>query len=318
MRISFTGVFLASLTALSASSLSLSQVKNRDNATPEILTITALPDLPNDRFTATPKFGPDLLPPSATLMVILDFMASLAYTDYNGSIPTTTWDALGYPQVQIVTENNLPVRYLLHGMFNVVEYMIKNNRFNNAWWTLRWEKRPVGRLKVQLAPRRLSELGNQTTLNSNGVLNPSTKLDIGPQNDNQIHKNISLAEQVQFGVAPLASAARLKRNDVFLLAYAGLIHLAPYDGESAMRDFVIQDPEERLILDVFHCGPGTNNLHVIQAINFLPRRMLEWRFGFKEIEFDLLVDGTKVMDGSVTRGLLSMGNESTIWGVSES
>lgn len=270
-----------------------SRIINIHNALLASVNLTVTPNLPDARFTVTTSFDPKLLPPIPALVNILDCIAIIAYTDYNGFIPPSTWTAPGYPQVQIVTEDRIAARYILFGILTGIGYMVKWNRFQDVILTLKWEGDPVGTIRIESSPHHLQ------ISSRNNSSSPTGRIAAVPAPSELAYDTGSLKEDIQIDVTPLLGSSPLSRNNVFLLSYSALIHLAPFDASTQMPDFVTNDPDETMTLAISGTSQRVEVYRGIQVVNYLPKHMLV--DGFKEVSFELSIDGVSVLDGTLSR-----------------
>ena len=249
-------------------------------------------DLPDDRFRISRTIDATLLPGSATLLNVLYFMGLVATQDFNEKIAPRTWSAPGYRNVEITSFQYTPVRYLLWGIYFAVLDMIESVRFHNTILNLYWDDKLVGRMRVAVKKvlslpsgsdgdgRILLSDGPQMTqpASSNNSVQPTTDAnksnnatEAGLANElisswNSATTNFSAPHplvnaplgggdfDVDFDWMPGAST--IKRNDVFLAFFLGIIHVARFNIHDQMRTFHTKSPINNVNLHIYRSGYG--------------------------------------------------------------
>ncbi len=270
--------------------------------------ITLTSGRPDARFHVSPSIGPELLPINPTLVNILHFMAELACKDHNESVAADTWSTPDASEVTIVTQEAIQTKYLLWGIFEGIEYMIKNKRFHEVFLTLRWESEKVGEiwlmpseLAVNLALNTSAQSLTQQSDNSRTRSNSTGVRKMLP--DSQVVNEVNaLAMDISVGISTLPGGGPLTRFDVFLVCYAAMIHLSLAKPETRMEDTVSKSPLSSVVIHMFRWGPGAKVYQAIQLMIYLPRAMLDSPQGFREITFNLRVDGRTVIQGTINKG----------------
>jgi len=153
----------------------------------------------------------------------------------------------------------------------------------------------------------------------NLALNTSAQSLIQPSDDPRTKSNITevermltdshvanevnaLATDVSVGISSLPGGGPLTRFDVFLVCYAAMIHLSLAKPEARMEDTESKSPLSNVVIHMFRWGPGAKVYQAIQLMIYLPRWMLDSPQGFREITFNLRVDGRTVIQGTINKG----------------
>lgn len=296
-------LILMGLTAIHATAISL-------NVADSLLTsmnTTLRSGLPDARFHVSPSIGAELLPVSPALVNILHFMAGLSYRDHNESVAANTWNAPDASDVTMVTQEAIQAKYLLWGVFAGIEYMIKYKRFHEVLLTLRWESEKVGEIwllrskpvlnfsfntSVQSLTRRSDN--PRAEHNTAGVETMLADLHV-------VNETNALETEDSMGISNLPGGGSLTRFDVFLVCYAALIHLSLAKPESQMEDFTAESPLSNVSIYMFKWGPGLRISNAIQVMTYLPRSMLKSPQGFREVIFNLRLDGRSVLQGTLNK-----------------
>lgn len=277
-------------------------VTPNDSATSNL---TGAPDLFDSHFSVTPDFGPNFLSSVPTLMAVLGFMATIAHGNYEGTIEPIVWTMPDYPQIRITTEERAKTRFLLQGVLAGIEYMIQNNRFQEAEWTLIWENLPVGVIQISNSPRRLKIPG------ADGLRLPEVSINLPIRNNSATHARMGEhsrlingtgflnAENIEVEVATLSDGSTLDRFHVFLVCYSSLIRFAHLDVRAPVKEFVGRNRLSNAILHMYEQGPGVSNFRAMQMIVDLPRSMLQSEQGFREVAFYMEIDQVRVLEGSI-------------------
>ncbi len=265
-------------------------------------------DRPDYRFHVTPLIGSELIPHTPTLMSILYFMAELSSKDHNDFVAPNLWNAPGASEVTIVTRGTIQAKYLLWGVFAGIEYMIKYSRFHEVLLRLRWESMIVGEiwlvpsksipnLAVNTSTQTLEQRSNTPRAEHNGTSIEEVLADPHVANETN-----ALDPDISIGIESLPGGGPLTRFDVFLVCYAALLHMSLAKPDSQLEDFVSTSPLKDVFLYMYKWGPGVEVHRAIQLMVFLPRSMLKSPLGFREVTFNLRVNGRSVLEGTLKKG----------------
>lgn len=253
-------------------------------------------DLPDSRFRVDLIFDAPLLPVSATLINILHFMSLVARQEFDEDLQPRICSAPMYPQVQVVTYAWTEARFLLWGIYLAAVDMVKYIRFHEVLIKLYWENAPVGQIKLVVrAGLNLSasttngtgsilDYGGQMSLA--GVENktaqafvqryrtpPVQNITGGETADNTsaiwtsafsisspsptlVFPDALLPPRFRIEFARVAGATRLSRNEVFLTAYAAMLHMIRFPAENQMQPFGSNSPTSHLRLHMYESGIG--------------------------------------------------------------
>lgn len=126
-------------------------------------------DLPDSRFRKELIFAVPFLPINPTFINILNFMGTVAATDFHEQIGPDTYTAPMYPQVQISTDRWTEARFLLWGIYLTAIDMVNFSRFHDVFIKLYWENRLVGQMSLMAKPSL--KLPSTTANDTQGVIN---------------------------------------------------------------------------------------------------------------------------------------------------
>lgn len=301
-------LILMGLTAIHAIAISPPPISL--NVADSLLTsknVTLRSDLP-DSFHVIPSIGAEFLPVNPTLVSILQFMAELSYRDHNESVAADTWSVPDASDVTIVTEEAIQAKYLLWGVFAGIEYMIKYKRFHEVFLTLRWESEKVGEIWLVLSKPVLNLAFNTSAQSLTRRLDTlrgehnTTAVEAMLTDLHVVNETKALGTEDSVGISNLPGGGPLTRFDVFLVCYAALIHLSLAKPESQMGDFIAESPLSTVFIYMFKWGPGLTVRYAIQVMIYLPRSMLDSPQGFREVTFNLRLDGRSVLQGTLNKG----------------
>lgn len=283
------------------------------NVTDSILSsnISTLHDeLPDDQFHVSTSLGKMLVPPGPTLMNVLYFMAEIAYGDYNAIIPPNKWSAPGHPGVEVITTSPIEAKYLLSGIFKGIKYMIENNRFNEVQFYLRWDKRMVGQIWIMLPePSQLRPPSDITAPNlvvkrtdiSTPAVYNLTDNNASLSNPVQMDNKNSLGTDVEMSIGTIEGGRPLNRFYVFLVCYEALLHIGPFPVDDYMTDFTAKSPVDDVYMHLLHWGPGIRYFRVIQAMTYIPLRMMRTAEGFREARIRVWEEGALVLEATIKK-----------------
>ena len=255
-------------------------------------------DLPDPRFSISPRFGTPPLSIDSCLMNVLYFMSEIAYGDFTQRHPPKTYRVPGYDGVEILTGAAMTARFLIWGAWLATQYMMNHNRFHNVLWTLRWEETVLGTIKIQASAPRLSLPPSSYSIEStgNGTANPGASI-----SDSHISNN-SLDARFAVIIASFADGKTLTKYEVFMICYTGLLHCAQKPTTEPMRSFGNRSPIGDVSLHMFQNGPSLAYAYIIRTLSHIPRYLLQDPRGFREINFDLRLDEVLCARGAITKG----------------
>lgn len=293
--------------------ISIPQLSNPTEATSQLLTLnnaTLGSDSPEDRFHTSTSIGPGFLPVNSTLLNALSFLADMSSRDHDEIVPANIWVAPGAQDVRITTEDDYQAKYLLWGVYQGLEYMIHNKRFNEALLTLKLDQEIVGRIWIVLASDPLLGLAsNHSTQSVTQHRDHSwTALNITAGQASLANENrnntILMGDQIKVGVETIRNAVRLTRFDVFLVCYAALVDISSLNPDSQLNDFYSKSPLDKVFIKIFPWRPSVKIGQVIGLMEFIPRAMLNSENGFREVTFYMNVGEHKLLEGSIVKGRL--------------
>ena len=156
---------------------------------------------------------------------------------------------------------------MLWAIFYAVDFMIIYARFHEVVLELYWEDVVVGRLKVGAGTPISISAGGEATQDLDSSAPSNTTMATTGGESVKAGGGVSDSDIVVPLAAPNASAAALsvrppysihiesitggtqvKRNDIFELFYAAVIHVAQYSVGNLMRDFQSKSPNEKVFL----------------------------------------------------------------------
>lgn len=117
-----------------------------------LLAATTASNLPDGRFRKELIFDAPFLPVNPTFINILNFMGTVAITDFDERFEPDTYTNPMYPQVQITTDRWTEARFLLWGIYLTAIDMVKFSRFHNVLIKLYWENNLVGQMSLMAKP----------------------------------------------------------------------------------------------------------------------------------------------------------------------
>lgn len=265
-------------------------------------------DIIDPRFHVSPTFGAGFISVNPTLMNILYFMADMAYRDHNELVAPVTWSDPSFPEIQIVTDDTHQAKYLLWGIFDGIQYMVKYNRFHETLLTLTWEKEVVGKIWILLAKPGLSLASGNATSNSTRGSNlpPSgyngTRIEEVAAGSVAASSTTSLGANFQVGIMPLPNGGPLTRFDVFFVCYAGLVHLSQAKPDTQMQDFKSGSPLGNVFVYMYRWRPSLKVIDAIQVMVYIPGALITAGQGFREIIFRLKMDSSLALEGTINKG----------------
>lgn len=246
-------------------------------------------------------------------MTVLNFMSEIAYGDFARRLPPKKYHYPGYDEVEILTWRTVSARYLLWGVWLAAEYMMNHHRFQAVLLGLRWEETVLGTIKIQPAPSRPRLPGRSSNVQrlssappSNGSLEANPRV-VNTNNtsapDLPISTDGSLDAQFEVSIDSLGDGKSLTRYEVFMLCYTALLHCAQTATTEPIQSFGIRSPiGDDVALEMFRHGPSLAYTYVIQALSYIPGSLLQDPLGFREIVFDLDLDGALCARGAITKG----------------
>lgn len=292
--------------------ISIPQLSNPEVAPNQLLSLnnaTLGSDSPESSFDTSTVIGPEFLSIDATLMNALYFLAEMSSRDHDELVSATTWIAPNFDEVRITTEDDIPAKYLLWGVYQGLEYMIHNKRFDEVLLTLRFDQEIVGKIwfvpsseppKSSLASINVTQ-GVTQLLNHSRISFDATAIQASLANVDS-NNTVLMEENAQVGMNTIRKAARLTRFDVFLVCYAALVDMANFPPDSQMRDFVSQSSLNKVFIKISQWHPSVKIRHVIQVMIFLPKTMLRSEEGFREVSFYANINGHKGLEGNIVKG----------------
>ena len=260
-------------------------------------------DVPDPRFSITPIFEVPLLPTDPCLMNFLYFMSEIAYGDFTQRQPPKTYRVPGYDEVEIVTGTAMTARFLIWGAWLAMEYMINNSLFRNALWTLRWQQTILGTIKIQASTPRLSLPGSSnvqrfgTPSTENGTTNPGATI-----SDPNIISNNSFDARFVVSIDSFADGKPLTKYEGFMICYTGLLYCAQQPTTQPIRSFDTRSPIGDVSLHMYPFGPGLTYAYIIRTLTHIPLYLLRDPLGFREVNFELVLDGAVCARGAITKG----------------
>ncbi|CAF9932642.1 hypothetical protein IMSHALPRED_008950 [Imshaugia aleurites] len=237
-------------------------------------------------------------------MSVLYFMSEIAYGDFTQWHPPKTYRVPGYDEVEITTGAATTARFLIWGIWLAMEFMISNSRFHDVTWTLRWKDRILGTISIQTSappptlpppitnihPSPLpSPANNPPTPNTTPLSAPHTP-------------NTSLNTSFSVTISSFADSKPLTHSELFMACYTGLLHCAQQPTTALMQSFGNRSPIGGVSLHLFRYGPSLSYAYIIRALSHIPRYLLQDPRGFREVNFDLWLDGVLCARGAVTKG----------------
>lgn len=259
-------------------------------------------DGPDPRFSITPRFDAPLLPIDPCLMNALNFLSEIAYGDFTQRHPPTTYRVPSYDEVEIVTGTAMTARFLIWGIWLAMEYMMNNNLFRKALWTLRWEETILGTIDIQASAPRPSLSGSSNTQRF-GV--PSTRngtRDSRATISDTNNSNNSLDAQFALSIYSFPDGKALTKYEAFMACYTGLLYCARQPTTSPMQSFGFRSPIGDVSIYLFQYGPSLAYAYIIRTLSHIPRYLLEDPLGFQEINFNLELDDVVCARGAITKG----------------
>lgn len=259
-------------------------------------------DVPDPRFSISPRFDVPLLPIDPCLMNVLYFMSEIAYGDFTQRHQPKTYRIPSYDEVEIVTGTAMTARFLIWGAWLAMEYMMNGNRFHSVLWTLRWEETILGTIKIQASLPRLSLPGSSEAQRSgvpcleNGTANPVATI-----SDPHVSNN-SLGARFTLLIDSFADGKALTKNELFMMCYTGLLHCAQQPTAALMQSFDSKSPVGDMSLHMFRAGPSLAYSYIIRSLSHIPLYLLHNPRGFREINFDLTLDEVLCARGAITKG----------------
>ena len=242
------------IATLTPSLLQTTTIATNSTLTPPLLAT----DFPgHEHFKINFQLGTIFLPPESVLLNVLQFMSIVARQTFDQKLAPRTYSTPGYRNVQITSFAWTEPRFLLWGIFYVIDFMIDSARFHEVLVELYWENNVVGRLKIAAgAPRSISEVGEATQdLATTG--DESVKAEGGVSDHNTVVPLATLnASAAAISVRPpysiyyegIPDATKVNRNDLFELFYAAIDHVAQYSVGSLMREFQTTSPNGQVML----------------------------------------------------------------------
>ena len=259
-------------------------------------------DVPDPRFSIDPSFDSSLLPINACLTNVLNFMGVIAYGGFTERHPPKTYRSTGYEQVEIVTETDMTARYLIWGIWLAAQYMIENNRFSTVTWTLRWEKVILGTIKIQATAPHLSlpDSINVQPLDMSPLENGTSTLVAAITDPNIPDESLDM----RFGVTinSFLDGKPLTKVQVFMVCYTGLLHCAQKPATATMREIGLKSPIDDVSLNVYPRGPSLAYSYIIRTLANMPAFLFQDPLGFREVNFDMELDGQSRARGAITQG----------------
>lgn len=259
-------------------------------------------DVPDPRFSISPRFDTPLLPIDPCLMNVLYFMSEIAYGDFTQRHPPKTYRVPGYNEVEILTGTAMTARFLIWGIWLAMEYMIYNNQFRNVLWTLRFKETILGTIKIQASAPRLTIPGSSNiqrlgiAFTGNDTANPGATI------SDPIVSNDSLDARFELSIDSFADGKSLTNYEMFMICYTGLLHCAQQPTTALMQTFGNRSPIGDVTLHIFQYGPSLEYAYIIRALTHIPRYLLQDPLGLREINFDILLDQLLCARGAITKG----------------
>lgn len=298
-------LFLGKALTISARALSLPATIRLTNTGLASGNVSLNADLPDPRFSISPIFDVPLLAIDPCLINVLYLMSEVAYGDFTQRHQPRTYRAPGYGEVEVVTDTAMTARFLIWGAWLAVEYMIHDDRFHNVVWTLRWEDIILGTIKIQASSPRLNLPGSSEVQGpdvpslQNATTNTKTTAIAPTTSPNSFDTRFALL------VSSFADSKALAKTELFMACYTGLLHCAQYPAAAPMQPFGIASPVGDVALHIVRAaggGPGLAYSYLIRALSHLPLYLLQDPRGFREINFDMSLDGVLAAKGAITKG----------------
>ena len=157
--------------------------------------------LPDSRFRKELIFNVPLLPVNPTFMNILNFMGTVAVSDFHELIEPDTYTSPMYPQVQISIDRWTEARFLLWGIYLTAIDMAKFGRFNNVLIKLYWVNNLVGQMSLMAKPSL--ELPGIIRNDTRGVIDDSGEPSLA-----KINRNIMSSSVERLKILPIQNTTR--------------------------------------------------------------------------------------------------------------
>lgn len=239
-------------------------------------------------------------------MIALLFMGDLALRDWESALPGALSPRppeypgvvmLGGPQPNISGEQ-IPVPFLIWSLYLAMSLSITRNRYVETTFDLLWNDQKIGRLGFRhMNPQVLKSSQKM------GQSNTSSDLGVPPARPSVAF------QQVHIAVRPIPDSRALHPNNVWLVLYAAMQHLAWANKRTILSETIEFRPRStdvmiRFIANVDPAGPRRSPPYLqywmmINVLSQVAAWMLSNQGSFREVEFGIYAGGTYVGTGAV-------------------
>ena len=280
-------------------------------ATKNLSNSNRYPDLPDDSFSYSVRYGNPTISATSCMMLAVFAMRELALQDFESSFEGKTWALYSYPDVKVSftpkSGHTSTVRWALWSLAVAIRDMMVHNRFQTAQFETHYSQAQVGTVKF-FVPHGI---GAEAGANQTGLAPSLTPAPASATNGTDTILISSSDLEDNPGGLFIQMAFRtigIPRMDVFMSIVQGLLNLAPKSSTRRITKplAVIGDALTFNIATSFtsierSSPPFLRYSHIMLTLAALPRLML--REGkFDEVDVKLLLDDHVIGNGMMRRG----------------